>query len=140
MEDNKKIVKVYSNNNKKTRLKRNKNKFQRIWDAEKQTYVKVRKAKYPVFKKEKKEEDIKLKMNAIKRRQKNKKKSDSVPARVLPENLNKLPGTRKKKSEVKNVRKEPARINGKVTNAKTLKINGMNLQWDDKVLRYKQVA
>ena len=56
MEDKEKIVKAYSNNSKKSRLKRNKNKFQRIWDPEKQTYIKVRKVKYPVKKNTKKKD------------------------------------------------------------------------------------
>lgn len=41
------LHKVYSNNSKKSRLKRRKNKFYREWDAETQTYVKKRKSKYP---------------------------------------------------------------------------------------------
>ena len=131
MEDNKKIVKVYSNNSKKTRLKRNKNKFQRVWDAEKQTYIKVRKAKYPTFKKEKKEEDINIKMDAIKRRQKNEKKSKSVQTRTLP---------KKQKHEVKNVRKEPARVSGKVVTATTVNIHGIRMVWDEKTLKYKKAA
>lgn len=42
------LHKVYSNNSKKSRLKRRKNKFYREWDAETQTYVKKRKSKFPV--------------------------------------------------------------------------------------------
>lgn len=54
METTTKIVKVYSNNSKRSRLKRNKNKFQRVWDVEKQAYVKVRKTKYATVSKKKK--------------------------------------------------------------------------------------
>lgn len=82
METKTKIVKVYSNNSKKSRLKRNKNKFQRIWDEEKQTYIKVRKAKYPVrtTKVRKDWRDIDN-AKALKRRQTTQKpKSVPVPA------------------------------------------------------------
>lgn len=84
MEETTKIVKVYSNNKKSTRLKRNKNKFQRVWDAEKQKYVKVRKPKFAVFTKKVEktvksvDEQVKAAYARADRRSKAKKKK-SVP-------------------------------------------------------------
>lgn len=127
MEDEKKIVKVYSNNSKKSRLKRNKNKFQRIWDAEKQTYIKVRKTKYP--KKQvisKKDWRNKISEKAIERRQNTPKTKKTVATvkqmetKVTPIKNNKI--------------KTPAR---KET---TTKIHGINYTWDTKNLRYKRAA
>lgn len=122
MENEKRIVKVYSNNSKKARLKRNKNKFQRIWDAEKQTYVKVRKAKYPVFNKaEKKDWKKKDVSKAVKRRQTTPKKPKSVPVSV-------------RKPETK----QPARVH--TTAKQVVSINrGMHV-WDSSSLRYKRAA
>lgn len=134
MEDNNRIVKVYSNSSKKARLKRNKNKFQRIWDAEKQTYVKVRKAKYPVRTTTKKPaEDIEVKLEALKRR-KTVKKPKSVPVKAQVA-----------KPETKqNARKEPARVHGKITStAKVVnlhRIGGVDYVWDTNTLRYKRAA
>lgn len=82
-----KIIKVYSNKKKSTRLKRRKNKFQRVWDAEKQTYVKVRKSKFTIYenKKEKTvktvDEQVKAAFERAKRREKA-KKNKSVPVNV----------------------------------------------------------
>ncbi len=126
MEKEEKIVKVYSNNSKKARLKRRKNKFQRIWDAEKQTYVKVRKAKYPVYpKKQKKDWREVDKSSSIERRRKSTKKIKSAPVIAT-----------KQEPEVKQqVRKEPARVK-----ATTVRINGVKHTWDSKTLRYKVAA
>ena len=131
MEDNKKIVKVYSNNSKKARIKRNKNKFQRIWDAEKQTYIKVRKAKYPVItKNKKKEEPVEVKMLAIKRRKNTSKKKKSVPVNVAK--IEKL-----QKPETKQTaRKEQTRIHKKIT----IHACVGECVWDSKNLRYKKAA
>lgn len=140
MEDEKRIVKAYSNNSKKTRLKRRKNKFQRIWDPEKQTYVKVRKAKFPALKplkrKDWREAD---ESSAIKRRQ----KSKNVPVKATK------PTAKSETVQVK--KKEAARVRNKVTTAlgvvqcdvqriKTYKIHGTNYTWDEKTLLYKKAA
>ena len=131
MENNEKLVKVYSNNSKKARIKRNKNKFQRVWDTEKQTYVKVRKAKYPA-KITSKRADWREKdeATALKRRQETPK-----VAKVKPIVAEKTAPT---------VKKQPARINGKTTSAspvaKIYKIHGMNYTWDSKELCYKKAA
>lgn len=128
MEKEERIVKVYSNNSKRARLKRKKNKFQRIWDAEKQTYVKVRKAKYQVFTKpEKKDWRVKDLSGAVKRRQTTDKKPKSVPVTAT-----------KQKSEIKqSARKTPTAT---IKNTRVVRINGMNLTWDSKSLRYKKAA
>ena len=139
MEDKEKIVKAYSNNSKKSRLKRNKNKFQRIWDPEKQTYIKVRKVKYPVKKNTKKKDWREIDDSAaLKRRHTTTKKPKSVPV-----NATKLAVA--SKSETKQqVHKEPARVHGKTTTtapkAKVYKIGGVDYNWDDKQFRYKRVA
>lgn len=131
MENNEKLVKVYSNNSKKARLKRRKNKFQRIWDAEKQTYVKVRKTKYPVRQtKEKTAENIEVKIAAIKRRQQTSKKPKSVPVTAI-----------KQKPETKqSAIKQPARIKKPVEKSNVVKIHGIRYNWDSKNLRYKRAA
>ena len=143
MEDEKKIVKVYSNNSKKARLKRNKNKFQRIWDPEKQTYVKVRKAKYPVITNKKKKDwrDIDN-SKALKRRSKSPKKPKSVPVNAT-QMSNKLAAVQKPETK-QQVRKEPARVHGKTTTVvpevKIYKIGGVDYNWDEKQFRYKRAA
>lgn len=131
--ENKKIVKVYSNNNKKARLKRNKNKFQRIWDAEKGTYIKVRKAKYPVRTKAVKKHwrDVD-KSKALARRVKTLKKSKSVPVNAAQ--MSKKISDVLKPETKQQVRKESAR------RATTVRIHGVNLTWDSKTLRYKRAA
>lgn len=136
MEDEKKIVMVYSNNSKKARLKRNKNKFQRIWDAEKQTYIKVRKAKFPVnpskVRKDWKSIDDSA---AIARRSNTPKKTKSVPVNAVKAS--------NKPETVQKVHKEPARVHGKITTtskAKLYKISGVNYTWDSNAFRYKKVA
>ena len=126
MEQNKNI-KVYSNNSKKSRLKRRKNKFQRIWDAEKQTYVKVRKAKFPVrikAKTEAKSVDQQVK-NVVARQQRKDKAKKRVPKKVV--------------SPVKAITpKEKPAIKSVATKCpNTIKTCGHTLTWDSKVLRYK---
>ena len=126
MEQNK-IVKVYSNNSKKSRLKRRKNKFQRIWDAEKQTYVKVRKTKFPVrikTKTEAKSVDQQVK-DAIARQQRKDKAKKRAPKKVV--------------STVKAItpKEKPAAKNVAAKCPNTIKMFGHKLAWDSKVLRYK---
>lgn len=124
MEDNK-IVKVYSNNSKKSRLKRKKNKFQRIWDAEKGTYVKVRKDKYPVVTKTVKKDWREIdNSKALKRRSETPKKPKSVPVKATK--IVQMP-----KPETK----QPARVEKKIH-----KIHGVNYEWDSKTLHYKKAA
>lgn len=130
MENNNKLVKVYSNQSKKTRLKRNKNKFQRIWDAEKQTYVKVRKAKYAIKPKAKKVDwrDVDNSV-ALKRRHETPKKPKSVP--VVQHKVHTL-----QKPETTNKGQE------KTAQVKHVMIRscGNNLIWDKKTLSYKRAA
>ncbi len=125
MENEIKLVKLYSNNSKKSRLKRKKNKFQRIWDAEKQTYIKVRKSKYAISSKPaKKDWREKDNSRALKRRQKTPKTTKRVPVNTT------------KKVIEKPENKQPARK--KVAN--TVRINGISHTWDSKNLRYKRAA
>lgn len=138
MEENIKIVKVYSNNSKKSRLKRNKNKYQRVWDAEKQTYVKVRKAKYPVNTPNKKKNWREInKEGALKRRQnvvtKAKKKSVPVNAAQMEMKIAKL--NKPEKKVVTHVK--ITNINPKPT---SVKLYGKTLSWDSKNLKYKAAA
>lgn len=134
MENENKLVKVYSNNSKKARLKRNKNKFQRIWDAEKQTYVKVRKAKYPAHtvkcKKDWREEDNSV---ALKRRSETPKKPKSVPVSTAQKTI-------KPAVVHKPETKQHAEVHTKTESAKIVKIHGVNYTWDTKALRYKKAA
>ena len=131
MEDEKKLVKVYSNNSKKSRLKRRKNKFQRIWDTEKQTYIKVRKTKYPVpFNKVRKDWRKEDNSKALKRRHKTPKKTKSVPVNAT-----------KQKTETKQkARIETVRINGKNTKPVTFNMCGIKHVWDSQTLQYKRAA
>lgn len=129
MEDNNKLVKVYSNNSKKARLKRNKNKFQRVWDAEKQAYVKVRKAKYPIpFVKNKKDWREIDDSSAISRRQTTPKVKKSVPVKAIKPIAK--PETKHKSTVVHN--SKPTAI--------IHRINGIDHMWDAKELRYKKAA
>lgn len=131
MEKNEKIVKVYSNNSKKSRLKRNKNKFQRVWDAEKQTYVKVRKAKYPAAVQTKRT-DWRKKDNsvALKRLHETPKEKKSAPVIAKMQ----------KPETNQTVRKEPARIHAKITKATSIRIGGIIHTWDSQTLKYKRAA
>ena len=144
MEDEKKIVRVYSNNSKKARLKRNKNKFQRIWDNEKQTYIKVRKAKYPVNTKTRKKDWRNIDdSGAIKRRIEDKKKPKSVPVNAT-QMSQKLAAVQKPETK-QQVHKEPARVHGKTTTTaqpkvKIYKIWGVDYTWDKDEFRYKRAA
>lgn len=135
MENNEKIVKVYSNNSKKARIKRRKNKFQRIWDAEKQTYIKIRKPKYEIKSKTPKKDwrDVDN-SKALKRRQKTSKEVKNIPvnAQQMEAKLAKM----QKPENKKQVRKEPTRTKS----AKITKIHGINYTWDAKTLHYKRAA
>lgn len=143
MENEKKIVKVYSNNSKRARLKRNKNKFQRVWDSEKQTYIKVRKAKYPVKITTKKKDwrDVDN-SEALNRRHTTPKKPKSVPVNATQ--MSQMLAAVQKPETKQQVRKEPARVHGKTTTiarkANIYKIGGVDYNWDDKELCYKRAA
>lgn len=132
-----KIVKVYSNNSKKARLKRNKNKFQRIWDAEKQTYVKVRKAKYPVrtqVKRELTKELIKLQMNAVKRHQeaiKKPKTKKSVPVSAKKQEPEKVIAHKVHAKSAPTPIKKPVSI---------VMYGNRRAVWDDKAKKYLEAA
>ena len=136
MEKSEKIVKVYSNNSKKTRLKRRKNKFQRTWDAEKQTYVKVRKAKFPVrtkveVKPKSVDEIVKAAYARADKRSKA-KKTKSVPVNA----------TKMEQKVAKVVKSEKHAVNATPVHRKatSVKLYGRNLEWDKKTLRYKAAA
>lgn len=142
MEDNNKIVKVYSNNSKKSRLKRGKNKFQRIWNAEKQAYIKVRKAKYPTIVKAKKDWREVDDSAALKRRHETPKSKKSVPVNAAQmekkiAEMNK-PETKQNTHNVHGKITSPARVE----KAKTLSLYGgkVNLVWDSKNLKYRNAA
>lgn len=125
METTERLVKLYSNNSKKSRLKRNKNKFQRIWDAEKQTYIKVRKTKYPVrsvsVKIQADEETLTKKIEAIKRRQSKTKTPKAKKATTVK--MTTKPVVHAKMPELKP--------------ATTVKLYGKTFTWDNKTLQYK---
>lgn len=127
MANEEKIVKLYSNNSKKARIRRRKNKFQRIWDAEKQEYVKVRKPKFAVYTKpEKKEKTVDAQMEAIKRRNKRKK----APKKSVP-----VKATKAAKKPEKPATKMQVSVHNPVT-----RIHGINYTWDSSILRYKKAA
>lgn len=122
MEKEQKLVKVYSNNSKKARIKRDKRKFQRVWSAEKQTYVKVRKHKARI-KSKRVDWRTKIDCSAIKRRQETpKEKKVSVQKPITQQ-----------------VRKEPARVQA-IKKSTVTKIHGINYTWDSKALHYKKAA
>lgn len=142
MEDSNKIVKVYSNNSKKSRLKRGRNKFQRIWNAEKQTYIKVRKTKYPIVKNVKKDWREVDDSAALKRRHETPKNKKSVPVNATQmekkiAEMNK-PETKQNTHNVHGKITSPARVE----KAKTLSLYGgkVNLVWDSKNLKYRNAA
>lgn len=134
MESENKLVKVYSNNSKKAHLKRRKNKFQRVWDAEKQTYVKVRKSSFhmssPV---EKTEKNIKTMMAALKRRQTDKKRTKSVPTVKI-----KVKKTVENNVAAKKVNAVP--LKARVSKPHIYKIYGINYTWNEKTLKYQKAA
>lgn len=145
MEETTKIVKVYSNNKKSTRLKRNKNKFQRVWDAEKQKYVKVRKPKFAVFTKKVEktvksvDEQVKAAYARADRRSKAKKKK-SVPVNAAQ--MEKKIAAVQPKSEKKVV--APA-VHAKVDAPKPKKaivvtLYGKKMQWDQEKVQYREAA
>lgn len=142
MEDEKKLIKVYSNNSKKSRLKRNKNKFQRVWDNDKQTYIKVRKNKYPIKHATKKKDWREINDTAALKRRQTTPKNKSVPVNAT-QMSQKLAAVQKSETK-QQVRKEPARVHGKTTTitpkAKIYKIGGIDYNWDSKTLGYKRAA
>lgn len=108
------IHKVYSNNSKKSRLKRSKNRFARVWDAEKQKYVKVRKQHQST-------RLSKAELKAIFARSEQPTKPAELP-----------------KKEQKPENKKPVRINAMpARKATTVKLYGKRLVWDAEILRYK---
>lgn len=138
MEKEARIVKVYSNNSKKSRLKRKKNKFQRIWDAEKQTYIKVRKSRFAVYlKKEKVEKSIDQQVKDAYKKAERKKTKRRVPvnATQMSEKIAKL----QQKSEKKVIKQQ---VEQPVQKAKevSIKVCGNTLVWSEKENRYKKVA
>lgn len=136
MEKTERIVKVYSNTNKKSRLKRRKNKFQRIWDAEKQTYVKVRKAKYPVINKTRKDWREIDNSKAIKRRTDTVKKPKSVPVNAAQ--MSQKPAALQKPE--KKVVKPATHAKADAPKAVTINIFGKEMVFDKKTLRYREAA
>lgn len=108
------IHKVYSNNSKKSRIKRSKNKFMRVWDAEKQTYVKVRRT----------------------HTSKHLSKTEIKAIFARPEQPTKPAELPKKEQKPEN--KKPVRINAMpARKATTVKLYGKRLVWDAEILRYK---
>lgn len=129
--NNNKIVMLYSNNSKKARLKRKKNKFQRIWDAEKQKYVKVRKTRYPVINSAKKElEDFEKQVKKLERRNKNK-------GNVKKQNKAAVVKMQQHAKENKVVTAPVVHTTKKAT---SVKMFGKVLEWDQKTMRYRKAA
>lgn len=140
MENENKIVKVYSNNSKKARIKRNKNKFQRIWDAEKQQYIKVRKAKFAVYPKQEKKEktvDEQVKAAYAKAKKQKKTKKKSVPVNAVQTEKKNITVS-KQKSEKKAVNAAP--ITTAQRKAITINMFDNALIWDQKDLCYRKAA
>lgn len=141
-----KIVKVYSNSKKSARLKRKKNKFQRVWDAEKQKYVKVRKAKFTVYanKTEKTvktvDEQVKAAYARADRRNKAKKKK-SVPVNAT-QMEKKIASISKQKPEKKVVAPAMhAKVDApKPKKAVTITLYNKKMAWDQEKLQYREAA
>lgn len=135
MEATDKIIKLYSNNKKSARIKRRKNKFQRVWDAEKQTYVKIRKPKFEVYEKpEKKVKTVDEQIKAMKRRIKNRQAKKSVPVNAAK---------KQQKPEIKPVAKHKANAIPVATPARkatSVTLYGQKLIWDTESLKYKAAA
>lgn len=129
METNK-IVRLYSNDSKKSRLKRRKNKFQRIWDAEKQTYVKVRKAKFQVKNRNvKKEENIEIEMKAVKRRIERRANPKPAPTKKV-----------EKRAMIVNAKPMAKPIKKPITKPVCIRLYNIDFIWDSETLRYKKAA
>jgi len=143
MEKEVKIVKAYSNNKKSARLKRNKNKFQRVWDAEKQKYVKVRKPKFVIFTNKVKkttksiDEQVKAAYARADRRNKAKKKK-SVPVKVEQKKTAIIQPKPEKKVVAPAVH---AKVDApKPKKASVITLYGKKMQWDKKKLQYCEAA
>lgn len=119
--ENKKILRLYSNNSKKSRLKRRKNKFQRVWNIEKQTYIKVRKPNNGPHKFSRKE--MKERFGTV---------NESVPVTVKTEIQ------KPEKKAVKQI-KTHARKDG-WDKPHVYSIHKRNYIWDNETLRYKLTA
>ena len=109
------LHKVYSNNSKKSRLKRAKNKYMRVWDAEKMTYVKVKRTHTH-------QHLTKKQVKEIFKRTETPTKPVETP---IKENKQKRENNTVKKNAM------PAR------KAVTVHMYGKKLVWDIKTLRYK---
>lgn len=133
MENGQKLVKVYSNNSKKSRLKRKKNKFQRIWDAENEKYIKIRKKPAMQQHVKSEEDDFESKMKALERRQLTHKKPVRIPVQ---------PARVKNKQTVEPESKPVAKVSAcpKTSAVKIYKISGIDYLWDNKTLKYKKAA
>lgn len=133
MENGQKLVKVYSNNSKKSRLKRKKNKFQRIWNAETKKYIKIRKkpANQQCVKNE--DDNFENKIKALKRRQLTHKKPVRIPVQ---------PARVKNKQTAKPESKPVAKVAAcpKTSTLNIYKISGVDYIWDKKTLHYKKAA
>ena len=124
-----KLVKVYSNTKKSTRLKRNKNKYQRVWNAELQKYVKVRKTRFPIRKRDKKEQkSVELQMKSIVARIDRKKSKKNVAP------------VQQQKTEIKTAVKVHAKTTTIARKPIVINMFGTKLVWDKTSLRYKQAA
>lgn len=132
MEKEERLVKVYSNNSKKSRLKRNKNKFQRIWNAEEQKYVKVRKNKYPVnatkVRKDWREIDDSKSLNRRHTTPKVRKPAAATQTEV------------KTTSVQKPEKKVTVHAKGIIKKAVTIHMYGKKLEWDTKKMQYREAA
>lgn len=129
MENNKKTVKLYSNNSKKARIRRKKNKFQRIWDEKTCKYIKIKKTKFstnkPQIAKNIKlsEEEIEKKISALTIK---KTKKKNIKAHTPVEKTERHITTLKKSANGNSVKKDS-----------TIHCNGKDMIWDTKTLRYK---
>lgn len=126
MEENTtKLYIVYSNNSKKSRLKRSK-KYKRIWDAEKQKYVKVKKTKKRIAMTSK---ELKEFFAApVEKKQ--------APTKPAEKKEMKIAKPKKQKPESK---KEVAKITV-LENAIREVLTGKSLVWDDNKKRYVEAA
>lgn len=129
METNIKITRLYSNDSKKARLKRRKNKFQRVWDPEKQTYVKVRKQRH---KSHFSKAEMKVRFGT---------KIESAPAAKASEQSKRIEAIIKD-AETAEIKVVHAKDTGwkNANKAVTIQMNGKILMWDDKINRYREAA
>lgn len=128
------LHKVYSNNSKKSRLKRRKNKFYREWNAETQTYVKKRKSQYPAptsrttSTAKMTEKDIDAEMKRCEERHKRHVSFMAMKEKALKAN-------KKTAKKVNFSRPEKAPKKSDYT-----KIGGVLMEWVPEQLKYRKVA